>query len=518
MSMRTVWQDGADRKAVVAPLSLIVSAFAPVRDVRKTVTPELRHDAGDSVLLVVDLGRGQHRLGASALAQVHGQLGERAPDLDDPALLAGFFAAVQALVAEGRLLAYHDRSDGGLLVTLVEMAFAGGSGLDVDVAPLGGDPLAALFAEELGAVLQVRAADVPRVREAFAAHGLVEHVHVLGRPEGRNVVIRRGAEVLLDESRTSLRAAWSHTTHQMQRLRDDAACADEEHAARLDADDPGLSVHLTFDLDADIAAPFVARGVRPRVAILREQGVNGQVEMAAAFTRAGFDAVDVHMTDLIEGRHDLADMKGLVACGGFSYGDVLGAGEGWAKSALYNARARAALERFFHRTDTFTLGVCNGCQMMAALKSLVPGAERWPRFVRNRSEQFEARLSLVEIQPSASLLFAGMAGTRAPVAVAHGEGRVEVGSDAELAALEEAGLVAARFVDNRGAVATRYPANPNGSPAGITSVTTPDGRATILMPHPERVFRSVLLSWHPRGWREDSPWMRMFRNARVWVG
>jgi phosphoribosylformylglycinamidine synthase len=520
MSMRTVWEQGGARAAVVAPLSLVVTAFAPVTDVRGTLTPALvgPERGEDTALVVIDLGRGQHRLGGSCLAQVYRQLGDVPPDLDAPALLAGLFAGVQELAAAGKVLAYHDRSDGGLAVTLVEMAFAGGCGLEVDVEALGGETRAALFAEELGAVLEVRAGDVDGVIAALARHGLAGAVHRLGRPvPGRSITVRRGGEVVLAADRVELRRAWSDTTWRLQAMRDDATCADEEHAARLDVEDPGLTAVLTFDAGDDVAAPFVARGARPRVAILREQGVNGQVEMAAAFTRAGFDAVDVHTTDLIEGRDDLASYRGIVGCGGFSFGDVLGAGEGWAKSLLYNARARAALERFLGRADTFALGVCNGCQMFSALREIVPGAGLWPRFVRNRSEQFEGRLSLVEIQDSPSLFFRGMAGSRLPVAVAHGEGRVEPADDAHLAAIEASGLVAARFVDGRGAVARTYPANPNGSPGGVTALTTPDGRATILMPHPERVFRSALLSWHPDGWGEDSPWMRMFRNARAWV-
>jgi phosphoribosylformylglycinamidine synthase len=329
---------------------------------------------------------------------------------------------------------------------------------------------------------------------------------------GNAIAIRRGPHDLLITTRTALRADWSHVTHELQRLRDDPACADEEHAARLDPDAPGLIAHVPFDLHA---APAV-RAARPRVAILREQGVNGQVEMAACFTRAGFDAVDVHMTDLVEGRDDLSSYRGLAACGGFSFGDVLGAGEGWAKSALYNPRARDALAAFFARPDTFGLGVCNGCQMMAALRELVPGAARWPRFVRNRSDRFEARVVLVELLASPSIFFAGMAGARLPIATAHGEGRAEL-DDAGARALEDAGLVAARFVDGRGQVAATYPANPNGSPRGITALTTDDGRVTILMPHPERVFRSALLSWHPPGWPEPSPWLRMFHNARAWI-
>jgi phosphoribosylformylglycinamidine synthase len=322
----------------------------------------------------------------------------------------------------------------------------------------------------------------------------------------------------VDTTRTALRARWSHVTHQIARRRDDPACAAEEHAARLDPDAPGLTAHLTFELEA---APAVVPGARaparPRVAILREQGVNGQVEMAAAFTRAGFEAVDVHMTDLAEGRTDLAGYRGAVACGGFSFGDVLGAGRGWAATFRYNARARGALARFTARADTFMLGVCNGCQTFAELADLLPGAERWPRFLRNRSEQFEARLVLVRIEDGPSIFFRGMAGSRIPVANAHGEGRADLDAE-QLAALERAGLVAARFVDGRGQIAAAYPANPNGSPGGVASLTSADGRLTIMMPHPERVFRTVQLSWHPPGWGEDSPWMQMFRNARRWVG
>jgi phosphoribosylformylglycinamidine synthase len=364
----------------------------------------------------------------------------------------------------------------------------------------------------------VRTADATRLIAHFAHNGLEGCVHRIGRPTTDDrIVFRNGGAILISEARTVMRGIWSETTHIMQRLRDDPACADEEQAARTDASDPGLSVHLTFDPDNDIAERFASVRARPRVAILREQGVNGQIEMAAAFDRAGFDAVDVHMTDILGGQVDLQDFRGLAACGGFSYGDVLGAGQGWAKSILFNVRARDAFAGFFARSDTFTLGVCNGCQMMSALKEIVPGAGLWPRFVRNRSEQFEARLARVRIEPSSSILLTGMAGTLAPIAVAHGEGRAEFESDVTRAALERAGLVAGRFVDNRGRVADSYPANPNGSPAGIMALTTSDGRVTILMPHPERVFRAVQLSWNPFS-GPDSPWMRMFRNARVWVG
>jgi phosphoribosylformylglycinamidine synthase len=525
MSMRTVWEERGEKRSVTAPLSLIVSAFAPVTDVRRALTPELRSEAevGYTELLLVDLGGGKNRMGASCLAQVHEQLGAVPPDLDDPARLVGFFAAVQELNAAGALLAYHDRSDGGLFVTLLEMAFAGGTGLDVDLgAVAGGEAVAALFTEELGAVVQVRAADVARVTATFARHGLGEAIKRVARPaKGDRFVVRAGGRVIFDEARSVLRGVWSETTHALQRMRDDAASADEEHAARVDATDPGRRAALTFALDEVPRAAEIAKAkARPRVAILREQGVNGQVEMGAAFDRAGFEAVDVHMTDILTGAVDLASFRGVAACGGFSYGDVLGAGEGWAKSILFNARARDAFTKFFARADSFTLGVCNGCQMVSNLKELIPGAERWPRFVRNRSEQFEARLALVQIEKSSSIFFAGMEGSRLPIAVAHGEGRAEFGAAGDRDALEKAGAVAARFVDNHGAVTERYPANPNGSPGGITALTAAGGRVMIIMPHPERVFRNVQLSWRPREWDavEDSPWLRMFRNARAWVG
>jgi phosphoribosylformylglycinamidine synthase len=512
MSMRTVWEQDGQRRSVTAPLSLVISAFAPVTDVRRALTPQLRR--GDTVLLLVDLGRGKDRLGGSALAQVHGHLGEVAPDLDDPRDLVALFEAVQRLNADGLLLAYHDRSDGGLIVALLEMAFAGGCGLELELA---GEPLPALFSEELGAVLQVRRSDLESVQATLAAHGLTGAV--VGRPvEEDRVVVRREGEVLLDRSRTELRALWSETTHAMQALRDDPGCAAEEQESRLDTTDPGLRAVLTFDPAEDVTAPFVGRGARPRVAILREQGVNGQIEMAAAFDRAGFEAVDVHMTDLLSGQVTLAGFRGLAACGGFSYGDVLGAGEGWAKSILLHRGARDQLAAFFARTDTFALGVCNGCQMMSNLREIIPGAGRWPRFVRNRSEQFEARLALVRVEDSPSVLLAGMAGAQLPIAVAHGEGRVEALAAGDLEALESAGLVAARFVDHHGRPTDHYPENPNGSSAGLTALTTPDGRVTIMMPHPERVFRTVQHSWHPDGWGEDAPWLRLFRNARAWVG
>jgi phosphoribosylformylglycinamidine synthase len=519
MSMRTQWEEGGARKAVTAPLSLIISAFAPVLDVRRSLTPQLVELETDTRLLFVDLARGQQRLGGSVLAQVYSQVGERCPDVEDPALLRGVFAAVQALNEEGRVLAYHDRSDGGLLATLCEMAFAGRCGLDVDLSALGGEVVAALFNEELGAVLQVRASDVARVREVLTQHGLAAHCHELGKPlKALEVRVRQGGKALLSESTLGLRKVWSRVSYEMQKLRDNPRCAEEEYAAKCDPTDPGLSPKLTFNPSEDVAAPFIARGAKPRVAVLREQGVNSQLEMAAAFTRAGFTAVDVHMSDIIAGRVSLKDFAGVMACGGFSYGDVLGAGGGWAKSILYNPRAREAFEAFFARSDSFSLGVCNGCQMMAQLKDMIPGAEHFPRFVRNASEQFEARLSMVEVSETPSLFFKGMAGSRLPIVVSHGEGRAEFASEAEAARVNGQGLVSLRYVDNHGRVAETYPANPNGSPFGIAALTTRDGRVTIMMPHGERVHRSVQHSWRPREWGEEGPWLRMFRNARAALG
>jgi phosphoribosylformylglycinamidine synthase len=519
MSMRTVWEEDGVRKTVTAPLSLIVSAFAPVSDVRRALTPELRLDVGDTELVLIDLGRGKNRLGGSTLAQVYGVIGDTPPDVDDPEALRAFFAAVQELSSRGVLLAYHDRSDGGLFVTLCEMAFAGGTGLSVELPETAADPLAQLFSEELGAVLQVRTSDIDRVTGTLGKHGLASAVQRIGSPtRGQRIAIRRGGTVLLDTSRVTLRTIWSETTYAMQALRDDPECAREEHALRGNPEATGLHPLLTFDPAEDVGAPYVNTGARPRVAILREQGVNGHLEMAAAFHRAGFEAVDVHMTDVLSGALDLSDFRGLAACGGFSYGDVLGAGEGWAKTILFNPGAREAFARFFARTDTFSLGICNGCQMMSTLRELIPGADHWPRFVRNRSEQFEGRLALVRIEESPSILLKGMENSRMLAVVSHGEGRAEFASEAERDALEQSGLVAARFVDHGGKTTELYPENPNGSPNGITALTTNDGRATILMPHPERTFRAVQFSFRPRSWEGDSPWMRLFRNARAWLG
>ena len=522
LSMRTAWDDAGEKKQVVSPLSLIVSAFTPVADVRATLTPELARNAdnaGDTDLLLIDLGAGQNRLGGSALAQVFNATGEVAPDLDDPKRLVAFFNAVQRLAGEGRVLAYHDRADGGLFATVAEMGFAAHCGVTLDLASLcpsaaPQDVLAALFNEELGAVLQIRRADRTPVMNVLRELGLGDCAHFIGTPNRSDELRIEGATgTLFCETRIELQRAWSETSYRMQALRDNPECAQQEYDRILDAADPGLSCAPSFDPAEDIAAPFIASGVRPRVAILREQGVNGHVEMAAAFDRAGFAAVDVHMSDILAGRVDLAAFNGAVACGGFSYGDVLGAGKGWARTILFNGRARDQFSAFFARPDTFALGVCNGCQMMSALKDLIPGADAWPRFERNKVEQFEARFTLVELPSSPSLFFGGMAGSRMPVVVSHGEGRAEFDS----AAQQAAALVAMRYVNNAGQPTELYPANPNGSPAGLAGVTTADGRFTIMMPHPERVFRSLQMSWHPAELGEDSPWMRMFRNARRWV-
>jgi phosphoribosylformylglycinamidine synthase len=517
MSMKSVWDDDG-KKAVTAPLSLIISAFAPVADVRKTLTPQLRTDKGDTDLLLIDLGEGNNRLAGSALAQVYKQVGCTPPDLDSPALLRGFFAAIQELNAAGAILAYHDRSDGGLLASVCEMSFAGHSGVTLRLDMPGIDAAAVLFSEELGAVLQLRRSDTVAVLGSLKTHGLEAVTHVIGMPNTDDrIEIAVNGQVVVSEARVDLQRAWSETTWQMQALRDNPGCAREEFDGLLDVNDQGVVPVVNFEMNDDVAAPLIATGVRPPVAILREQGVNGQVEMAAAFHRAGFDAVDVHMSDLLSGRASLDSFKGMVACGGFSYGDVLGAGQGWAKSVLFHAQLRDMFTAFFERQDSFALGVCNGCQMLSTLKQLIPGAGHWPRFVRNKSEQFEARYSRLEILPSPALFFTGMEGSVLPIAVAHGEGRADFGEAAGAVAAQQAGLVTARYIDGHGQLTEQYPHNPNGSPLGITGLTTTDGRVTIMMPHPERVFRSVTHSWHPDEWGEDGPWMRMFRNARVWV-
>lgn len=539
LSMRTTWKDQDGAKSVTSPVSLIVTSFAPVSDVRRVLTPQIRKDAGETVLIVIDLGRGKSRMGASSLAQVMQQIGNETPDVDSPEDVKAFFAAIQQLNREGQLLAYHDRSDGGLFATLCEMAFAGRSGLSLNIDILAMEAghafdsgevknwttqvaerrneltLRALFNEELGAVIQVPADQKSVVMNVLRSHNLGACSHIIGKPNDQDVIeFMRDAKTVFSQSRIELQRAWSETSWRMARLRDNPACADAEYERILDAGDPGITPKLTFDPQIDIAAPFVASGVRPKVAILREQGVNSQVETAYTMHKSGFTAVDVHMSDLIAGRGRLEDFAGLIAVGGFSYGDVLGAGEGWAKTILFNARLAEQFAIFFNRTDTFGLGICNGCQMMSNLKSIIPGAQAWPKFTRNKSEQFEARFSMVEVADSPSIFFAGMAGTQTPIAVAHGEGFADFSQTGDISQA----IAAMRYVDNRGQATEAYPYNPNGSPQGITSVTTPDGRFTVLMPHAERVFRTVQQSWHPEAWGEDSPWMRMFRNARKWVG
>jgi len=539
LSMRTTWRDEEGDKAVMSPVSLIVSSFAPVHDVRRSLTPQLRTDLGETSLILIDLGRGKNRLGASALAQVMQQIGNEVPDLDDANDLKGFFHAVQRLNREHKLLAYHDRSDGGLYATLCEMAFAGHAGVSVNLDILvtegehatdWGDSknwasqiderrndltLRALFNEELGAVLQVRAAEKSEVMNVLREYGLGACSHIIGKLNDRDVIeFTRDAKIIYSHKRPALHRLWSDTSWRLARLRDNPACADAEYDRWLDETDPGMQPVISFDASDDVAAPFIATGVRPRVAILREQGVNSHVETAYVMHKAGFDAVDVHMSDLIAGRASLAEFKGLIAVGGFSYGDVLGAGEGWSKTILFNPALAEQFSGFFNRDDTFALGICNGCQMMSSLKSIIPGAEHWPKFTRNQSEQFEARFAMVEITESPSIFFAGMAGTRTPIAVAHGEGFANFAHTGDPAKVQ----VALRFVDNYGQPTERYPFNPNGSPSGMTAVTTPDGRFTVMMPHAERVFRTVQHSWHPEGWGEDAPWMRMFQNARRWLG
>ncbi len=512
MSMRTAWQEGDDRKSVTAPLSLIISAFAPTQDVGKTLTPQLLADT-DTVLLLLDLGNGKNRMGGSALAQVYRQVGNTAPDVDDAGNLKAFFNAIQTLNGEGKLLAYHDRSDGGLLATLCEMSFASHIGLDVSLDALKGDVLEVLFNEELGAVIQVRKRELASVLQVCNQAGL-KQVHEVATLNRRGMFnISAGGKKLYAENAIVLQRIWSATTFELQKLRDNPLCAQQEYDAKLDAADPGLHARLGYDPEASPVAPAILV-TRPAMAILREQGVNGHVEMAAAFDRAGFKAVDVHMSDIMTGRISLQEFKGLVACGGFSYGDVLGAGEGWAKSILFNPRARDEFSAFFSRKDTFALGVCNGCQMMSNLQEIIPGAENWAHFSRNQSEQFEARFVMVEVPKNPSILFEGMAGSRMPVVVSHGEGYADFGS----AKRQKEALIALRYVDNYGKATETYPFNPNGSPQGITGLTTADGRFTIMMPHPERVFRALQNSWRPADWNESGAWMRMFQNARNWVG
>jgi len=555
MSMSTGWHEGTEQKRITAPISLIISAFAPVSDIRLTLTPQLQYDPpstaeagaqsssalltdpdarsespsvqnaiGETVLLLIDLGRGLNRLGGSILAQVGSQMGTATPDVDDPGDLKAFWELIQTLGREKKILAYHDRSDGGLFTTALEMAFAGHVGVSLELSPSakgkrpGGatpsSPFAQLFAEELGAVIQVRESDLDDVSvlvRKFGFKACTARIGTLNRDH--RFVIRQSSQVLLDQDLSELRAIWSDTTRRIAALRDNPACAESEYQLKLDRADPGITPKITFDL----AAPAIVKS-RPPIAILREQGVNSEVEMAAAFTRAGFRAIDVHMTDILSGRISLKDFRGLAACGGFSYGDVLGAGEGWAKSILFNDRARAEFTAFFARPDTFALGVCNGCQMMSNLHSIIPGADHWPHFVQNRSERFEARFASLKIEKSPSILFAGMEGSVIPIAVSHGEGYAEFTNTTAAEACSASGLVVARFVDNTHQVTEAYPLNPNGSPLGMTALTTRDGRVTIMMPHPERVHRTVAMSWHPENWGDGSPWMKLFYNARAWVG
>ncbi|MDO9950752.1 phosphoribosylformylglycinamidine synthase [Glaesserella parasuis] len=516
MSMRTTWEENGEQKAVTAPLSLVISAFARVEDVRKTVTPQLRTDKGATRLLLLDLGEGKNRLGATALAQVYKQLGDKPADVVNVETLKNFFNAMQTLVADDKLLAYHDRSDGGLITTLAEMAFTGNCGVSAHITALGDNDLAVLFNEELGAVIQIKESDLNAVRDVLKAHNLLHITKDIGSAtEGDLFEITSGTRKLLSEKRSELRGIWAELTHQMQRLRDNPECADQEFATKKDPNNKGLSAFLTYDVNEDIAAPFINRGVKPTVAILREQGVNSHYEMAAAFDRAGFNAIDVHMSDLMAGRRNLADFNALVACGGFSYGDVLGAGGGWAKSILFNPMLRDQFSQFFTNPNTLALGVCNGCQMVSNLAEIIPGTENWPRFVRNKSERFEARVGLVKINDTNSLWFSGMAGSHMPIAVSHGEGQVEFKRSDQLENLQKQNLVIAQYIDNNGNPTEVYPANPNGSVNGITAISNLDGRVAIMMPHPERVYRAVSNSWYPEYWREDGAWMRLFRNARV---
>ncbi|MCL4109987.1 UNVERIFIED_CONTAM: hypothetical protein GTU68_038204 [Idotea baltica] len=527
LSMKTVWDQNTDngviKREMTAPLSLITTAFAIVEDVRNTLTPQLRTDKGETALILIDLGESKNRLAASALSQVYSQVGAIAPDVNKPVALINFFAAIQSLNQENKLLAYHDRSDGGLLATVTEMAFAGHTGISIDVDKLHGNVLESLFNEELGAVIQIRQSDLAPVMETLSKNNLANCSHNIGSLNTSDeIVISKSGNTIYNNSRSNLHKIWTETSYRLQALRDNDQCAAEEFECLnedyLDGANLGLSAKTTFDISEDISAPYINKGAKPAVAVLREQGVNGQQEMAVAFDRAGFKAIDVHMTDIISGRVSLADYKGLVACGGFSYGDVLGAGGGWAKTILHNPRAKDEFTQYFNREDVFGLGVCNGCQMFSHLRDLIPGASHWPEFYRNQSEQFEGRAVMVEIMESPSVLFKDMQGSRIPVVVAHGEGRaVFTGSNTAANAIST-NSVSMRYIDNAGSPTMHYPENPNGAEMGITGLCNDDGRFTIMMPHPERVIRTVTNSWHPDEWGEDSPWMRIFRNARVWVG
>ncbi len=528
LSMRTTWQDQGVNKEVISPISLIVSAFAPVYDVRKSLTPLLKQDVDETVLMLIDLGHGKNRLGASAMTQVTGQIGNEVPDVDHPEALKAFFSVIQQLNKAGKLLAYHDRSDGGLFATLAEMAFVSRTGLRISLDSLVKSVVETtnqfdiqdkifrvLFSEELGAVIQIRKEDLKLVQQCIKDYELEDISHVIGMISvDGNLTFTYQDETLYSQSITHLNRLWSETSWRIARLRDNPACADMEYQRIENSKDKGISPFVPFDMQEDIAAPYIATGVRPKVAILREQGSNSHVETAFVMHKSGFAAIDVHMSDLISGKVNLVDFKGLIAVGGFSYGDVLGAGEGWAKTILFNEMLKEQFSLFFERKDSFALGICNGCQMMSNLYSIIPGAENWPKFTRNKSEQFEARFTMVEIPESPSIFFAGMTGLRTPIVVSHGEGFADFSQQGDINQVD----VAMRYIDHSGKPTEIYPFNPNGSPQGITSVTTKDGRFTVLMPHAERVFRTVQHSWHPDSWGEDSPWMRMFRNARKWVG
>lgn len=551
LSMRTQWSENGQTKKVTSPVSLIITGFAAIDDVRTTLTPQLDAEVEDSTLVLIDLGRGKMRMGGSIIGQVLNQSGNEVPDLDEPKDLIAMVDAVNALRAKGLILAYHDRGDGGLLATAAEMAFAGhvGVALNVDMLITEGDgisdsrmdsgegknwgkqvsgrredlTLRALFNEELGAVLQIRTEDRAEVLQVLREHGLIQCSHVIGktRPASSPVDAGKGelqvwrdANKVFGASLSDLHQVWDAVSWKITQQRDNPVCADSEHAAAGEPADPGMHVHLTFDPKENVAAPFINVAAKPRVAVLREQGVNSHVEMAYAFTEAGFDAVDVHMSDLQSGRAQLKDFAGVVACGGFSYGDTLGAGIGWARSITFNDRLSEQFQAFFGRSDTFGLGVCNGCQMFAELADIIPGAQDWPRFTQNQSNRFEARLSMVEVLESPSLFLQGMAGSRLPIAVAHGEGYANF----QFRGNAEQVVKAMRYVDNHGQPAEQYPFNPNGSAGGLTAVTTADGRFTAMMPHPERVFRNVQMSWTSGDKSEFSPWMRVWRNARKWLG
>jgi len=521
MSMKSVWNDKGEDKSVTAPLSLIVSAFARVQDVRATLTPQIRMDQGETELVLIDLGRGRNRMGGSALAQVYRQVGDTPPDLDDTDTFKSFFTVIQELNINNKILAYHDRSDGGLFTTLLEMAFSGHCGLRVEINNLcvnQNDILPTLFNEELGAVIQIRKSDHDAIFTYIKEMNMESMTHVIAYPTYSDTIdFNFNHAIVLSNSRTQFHRMWSETSYQLQKLRDNPKSAQDEFDGILKAGDPGLNIEVGYDVNDDISAPYVNIGVKPTIAILREQGVNGQVEMAAAFEKAGFSTRDVHMSDILQGGLSLDAFKGIVACGGFSYGDVLGAGEGWAKSILFNDQARSQFAKFFTREDTFGLGICNGCQMMSNLHELIPGTSHWPHFIKNESEQFEARTVMVEVLPTPSLFFSGMEGSKIPVAVAHGEGRAEFQLGGSARQAIDSGLVTLRYVSNEGLPTDKYPLNPNGSPEGVTGLCSEDGRFTIMMPHPERVFRSVQNTWISDHKGEDAPWMRMFRNAKKWI-